>query len=153
MADIAPSNCRPPWLETTIASAPDFTASLASSTSRIPFRISGPPQRSLIHATCSHVSFCSNCLLVHSDNDPMSSTFFTCPTILRKLCFFVPSIPSAQRGLVAILMMFLIVSLGGAPSPLRKSLCRCPSNCRSSVNTSAEHPAAFARSTRSLIYS
>ena len=59
--DGAPSSWRPPWLETISASAPLSTASRASSTSRMPFRISLPPQRFLIHSTSSQFRRGSNC--------------------------------------------------------------------------------------------
>jgi hypothetical protein len=42
----APSSWRPPWLETTIASAPLSTASCASSASRMPFRRACRPSAS-----------------------------------------------------------------------------------------------------------
>ena len=42
--DDAPSSWRPPWFDTTMASAPTFTAVLASSTSRMPLMISLPGQ-------------------------------------------------------------------------------------------------------------
>src|SRR5215468_4178309 len=45
--DGAPSSWRPPWLETTTASAPSFTAVLASSASRIPLMMSFPGQRGI----------------------------------------------------------------------------------------------------------
>ena len=57
----APSSWRPPWLETTIASAPVLAASSASSASRMPFRISLPPQSLRIHSTSSQFSVGSNC--------------------------------------------------------------------------------------------
>ena len=56
MLDCAPSSWRPPWLQTISASAPDATASFASSTSWMPLRISLPPQRFLIHSTSSQLS-------------------------------------------------------------------------------------------------
>ena len=57
---ITPSNCRPPWFETTIASAPYFTANAASSGFTIPFTINGIFEPSLNHAICSHV-ICGVC--------------------------------------------------------------------------------------------
>ena len=45
MEEGAPSSCRPPWLETTIAEAPVPAASLASSTSRMPLMMSLPGQQ------------------------------------------------------------------------------------------------------------
>ena len=50
------SSWRPPWFETTIASAPACTASSASSAVRRPFTITGSPgARSLIQPRSSHV--------------------------------------------------------------------------------------------------
>ena len=51
IADGAPSSWRPPWLDTLMASAPVVTAILASSTSRMPLRISLPGHRLLTHST------------------------------------------------------------------------------------------------------
>ena len=48
--DSTPSSCRPPWFETTIASAPKRTASSASSGSRIPLIMILPCQKSLIQS-------------------------------------------------------------------------------------------------------
>src|SRR5450830_1036116 len=61
--------------------------------------------------------------------------------------------PATQRGLVAMLRIFGIVSLGGADKPLRISLWRWPSTCKSRVSTSAEQRAALARSIRRLMNS
>ena len=49
-----PSSWRPPWLETTIPSAPKRTASRASSGSRIPLITIGPSQKSRIHSRSFH---------------------------------------------------------------------------------------------------
>ena len=65
--DGAPSSWRPPWLETTIACAPVLAASSASSTSRMPFRISLPGQMLRIQSMSFQFSEVSNCEAVHSD--------------------------------------------------------------------------------------
>src|SRR5213592_2339155 len=66
--DAAPSSCRPPWLETTIASAPLEAAIFASSASRIPFRISLPPQRFFTHSTSFQLSVGSNWPAIHCES-------------------------------------------------------------------------------------
>ena len=48
--DSTPSSWRPPWLDTTMPSAPNFTASRASSGSRMPLITIGPSQKSRIHS-------------------------------------------------------------------------------------------------------
>ncbi|MNN69857.1 hypothetical protein D3C81_1856760 [compost metagenome] len=48
--DSTPSSWRPPWLDTTMPSAPNLTASRASSASRMPLMIIGPSQKSRIHS-------------------------------------------------------------------------------------------------------
>ena len=146
--DEAPSSWRPPWLDTISASAPLLAASLASSTSRMPFKISFPPQRCLTHSTSAQDSAGSNCVAVQADSEDMSPTPLTWPIMLPKPRRGVPSIPRHQRGLVIMLMMLASVSLGGADRPFLRSLLRCPSICRSSVSISAEHLAALARSMR-----
>ena len=70
----APSSCRPPWLETMMASAPVSAAMRASSGSRMPFRISLPPQRSLIQATSFQDRRGSNCSLVQAASEARSPT-------------------------------------------------------------------------------
>src|SRR5471032_831341 len=118
----AQSSWRPPWLDTISASAPLSTARRASSASMMPLMINLPPQRCLIHSTSFHDRLRSNCWLVHDDSEDISDTDVACPTILPKLRRGVPSMPRHQRGLVAMLMMLAMVSLGGADRPLRKSL-------------------------------
>ena len=125
--DIAPSNCRPPWLVTMIASAPVSAARSASSGSRMPFRISLPPQRSWNRFTSSQLSFGSNCVAVHEDSELMSATPSTCPWMLPNERRLVCSMFQHQRGLVARLIRLRSVGFGGVLSPLRMSLCRCPS--------------------------
>ncbi|EWS63389.1 hypothetical protein Y695_03380 [Hydrogenophaga sp. T4] len=142
----APSSWRPPWLLTTMASAPLATASLASSTSMMPLRISLPPHCALTQATSSHDSVGSNCSLVHEASDFILVTAFTWPTRLPKLWRRVPAMPRHQRGLVIRLMMLAMVGLGGAVRPFFRSLWRWPITCRSSVSTSALHLALRARS-------
>ena len=72
--DMAPSSWRPPWLLTMSASAPLLAASWASSTSRMPLRMSLPPQRCLIHSTSSQLRRGSNCSAVQEDSEDRSLT-------------------------------------------------------------------------------
>ncbi len=148
MVEGAPSSWRPPWLLTTSASAPESAANRASSASRMPLSTSLPPQRRLIHSTSPQFSRGSNWRAVHSDSEPMSSTPLTCPTMLPKPRRRVPSMPSAQRGLVAMFSRLARVGRGGAERPFFRSLWRWPMICRSRVSTSASQPAALARSIR-----
>ena len=60
------------------------TANLASSASRMPFRMNLPPQSFLISLTFSQSSLGSNCELVHSISERGSPTPSTWPTMLRK---------------------------------------------------------------------
>ena len=131
-----------------MASAPVLAAISASSLSSMPFRISLPPQRSLIHSTSFQESCGSNCSLVQEESEARSFTFLAWPTMLRKVRRCVPSMPMHQRGRIAMSSMLGSVSLGGADSPLRTSLWRWARICRSSVSTRAEHFAALARSIR-----
>ncbi|MNL49044.1 hypothetical protein D3C87_1719490 [compost metagenome] len=114
----------------------------------MPLRISGPPQRSLIHSTSFHESCGSNCSAVQAPSEERSVTLLAWPTMLRKVRRLVPSILMHQAGRVAICQRCLGVSFGGADRLLRRSLWRWPRICRSSVSTSAEHFAALARSMR-----
>ena len=114
----------------------------------MPLMISLPPQRCLTHSTSAQDMAGSNCCEVHDDSEDMSDTALAWPTMLPKKRRLVPSMPRHQAGLVARLAMLARVSLGGAVMPLRISLWRWPSTCRSSVSTSAEHLAARARSIR-----
>ena len=141
----APSSWRPPWLLTTIASAPLATARRASSTSMMPLRMSLPPHCSFTQAMSGHERRGSNCSLVQAASELMSLTPFTCPTRLRKVWRRVPAMPRHQRGLVIRLMMLRSVGLGGAVRPFFRSLWRWPITCRSSVSTRALHLASLAR--------
>ena len=138
MLDSAPSSWRPPWLLTISASAPLSTASCASSTSRMPLRISLPPQRFLIHSTSSQLRRGSNCLAVHSDSE---LDVRRRPSRGRRCCRSCAASCRAcrrhQRGLVARLIMLASVGFGGADRPFFRSLWRWPRICRSSVSTSA----------------
>ncbi|CFN63728.1 Uncharacterised protein [Bordetella pertussis] len=148
MEETAPSSWRPPWLLTIRASAPLSAARRASSASRMPLRISLPPQRRLIHSTSSQLRRGSNCSAVQDDSDDRSVTPLAWPTMLPKVRRRVPSMPRHQRGLNARSIRLRSVGLGGADKPFLMSLWRWPRICRSSVSTSAEHPAALARSIR-----
>ena len=75
----------------------------------------------------------------------MSSTPSTWPTMLPNCLRFVCNMPKHQDGFVIKFSMLLIVGLGGALSPLRRSLCRCAKIWRSRVTISAEQFATFAR--------
>src|SRR5690606_10996412 len=88
------------------------------------------------------------CAAVHEESEYTSGTFLAWPTMVANVRRFVPSMFRHQRGLVARLIRFARVGLGGAVSPFLMSLWRCPSTCRSSVSTRAEQLAALARSMR-----
>ncbi len=141
----APSSWRPPWLLTTMASAPAFTASWASSTSMMPLRMNLPPHCALTQATSAQDRRGSNCSLVQAASDLTSLTPLTWPTRLRNVCRRVPIMPSTQRGLV---MMFSALPSDGmteARSLFFRSLWRWPMTCRSSVSTIALHFASLQR--------
>src|SRR5690606_1908701 len=104
MDEGAPSSCRPPWLETMSASAPDSTASRASWASMMPLSTSLPPQRVLIHSISLQLSRGSNCSAVQDDSEDRSLTPLAWPTILPNERRLVPSIFRHQRGLVARLI-------------------------------------------------
>ena len=122
--DMAPSSWRPPWLLTMSASAPLLAASWASSTSRMPLRMSLPPQRCLIHSTSSQLRRGSNCSAVQEDSEDRSLTPLAWPTMLPKVRRLVPSMPMHQRGLVARLIRLRSVGLGGVDRPFLMSLWR-----------------------------
>ena len=75
--DGAPSSWRPPWFDTTIASAPLLVASLASSTSRMPLMISLPGHSERIQVTSCQLRVGSNWLAVHLASELMPSWSFT----------------------------------------------------------------------------
>src|SRR3981189_703284 len=99
--DGAPSSWRPPWLDTTSACAPVLTASSASSTSRMPFRISLHGQ--VLRIQSLHFPFreVSNCDAVHSDSLVRSAVPLTWPTMLPKLRRLPRSTPATHDGLLA----------------------------------------------------
>ena len=144
--DSAPSNCRPPWFDTIIASAPKSAARRASSSSNTPFKINLPPHISRMRAILPQSSCGSNCSAFHDPNEDKSLTPLAWPTMLPKLCRLVRAMPAAQRHLVAMSMILAIVGLGGAERPFFKSLCLWPMICKSSVRTKAEQFALRARS-------
>ena len=153
MLEGAPSNCRPPWLDTTIASAPCCTAFSASSAVIMPLIISLPPHKSLIRATSSQLKRGSNCSAVHENRDELSCTFFACPMILRNVRRSVCSMCQHHSGLHNKFSRFNKVGFGGADRPFLMSLCRCPKICKSAVSTNAEHLASLARVIRFCINS
>src|SRR5262245_11294587 len=67
--DGAPSSCRPPWFDTTIALAPVLAASLASSASSTPLMMSLPGHRLLTHSMSFHDSAGSNCVEIQDASD------------------------------------------------------------------------------------
>ena len=120
---------------------------LASSTSRMPLRMSLPGQTLLIHSTSFQLSAGSNWLAVHCASELTFSMPCTWPARLPKVLRLPRRIDSAQAGLVAMSMTLRELDLAAARS------CRCgrrngagPSTCRSTVSTSALHFAAAARS-------
>ena len=68
------SNYRPPWLDTIIASAPDFRHILASSSSKMPLIINLPGHRSRTQATSSQFNAGSNYSAAHDERDAMFET-------------------------------------------------------------------------------
>ena len=144
----APSSWRPPWFDTTIASAPMSSARRASSGSRMPFRMTFPFHLSRSRRILSQSSRGSNCSAVHELSDETSSTPFAWPTMLPKPRRGVCSMSSPQPHFVARFAIDLGVSLGGAERPFLRSLWRCPRIWRSSVSTSVSQPAAAARDIR-----
>ncbi len=147
MEERAPSSWRPPWFDTTTASQPVAAAIFASSTSRMPFRISLPGQIERIHSTSFQLSEGSNWPAIHCDSVVRLSAPGTRSARLPKEWRLPISTLAAQTGLVATSMALARVSLGGTDSPFLMSIWRWPWICRSSVSTSAEHFAALARST------
>ncbi len=113
----------------------------------MPLTITGPPNRFLIQAMSFQLSVRSNCVLVQ----PAERGEVHCVRhVPRDIAEGVP--PGAQHaaapspGFIIISATNFGVNLGGAVSPLRRSLWRCPRIWRSIVSTSAEHLAALARS-------
>ena len=145
MEEGAPSNWRPPWLDTTMASPPCLYASTASSGDIMPLRISGPSHASLIQAISFQLSWGSNWSAVQDAREVISATPVTWPTILPKLRRLVLDICQHHSGRRARSRMLSRVGLGGVLKPFLMSLWRCPMTWRSKVNTKAEQPASFAR--------
>ena len=145
----APSSWRPPWLETISASAPVSAASRASSASRMPLRISLPPQRFLIHSTSSQDRRGSNCSAVHADSERhVAHALRRGRRCCRSCGASCPACPGTSAAWSPCSGCWRSVSLGGADRPFFRSLWRWPRICRSSVSTSAEQLAALARSIR-----
>ena len=107
-----------------MASAPELAAKRASSASKMPLIMSLPPHSFLIHSTSPQFKPGSNCSAVHEDREDILPTPVACPTMLRKVLRGVIAIPRHQRGLVAILIIFAMVSFGGADRPFLRSLLR-----------------------------
>ena len=147
----APSSWRPPWFDTTMASAPAATANCASSRSSMPFKINLPGQRLRTHATSRQLTDASNCVPDHSASVLISLEPPIRPTRLPKVRRLPKSTLPVHEGLVIRSKALRRVSRGGMVSPLRGSRCRCPSTCKSRVSTSAEHWAAIARSMSSWL--
>src|ERR1039458_4321568 len=115
--DGAPSSWRPPWFDTTMASAPSLTAVLASSASRMPLRISLPGQIFLIHSTSFQLSAGSNCSPTHLASWLTFSMPCTWPARLPKVLRLPLRMLHAQAGLLATSMIFLRRISGGTVMP------------------------------------
>ena len=101
MVERAPSSCRPPWFETTSASAPRSTTRRASSGSMMPLTMSLPFQRARTCSRSFQVTEASNWVLIHCAETP-------CPCCVRRggrgcrTCGACRAArPSTQRGLAA----------------------------------------------------
>ncbi len=127
IADGAPSSWRPPWFDTLMASAPVVTAILASSTSRMPLRISLPGHRLLTHSTSFQRKRRVELARGPCASELMFVVSFTWPARLPKVLLLPLRIDSAQAGLVMMSITFLILISGGTVRPLRTSSWRWPS--------------------------
>jgi hypothetical protein len=94
----APSNYRPPWFDTIIALAPDLTHILASSSSKIPFIINFPGQRSRTQATSSQFRAGSNYSAAHEDKDAILETPVAWPTMFLNWRLWVLKVLMHQLG-------------------------------------------------------
>jgi len=131
---MAPSSWRPPWFaDDLIASAPTFSAIRASSASRMPLRMTLPPQLFLQRAILSQSKDVgSNCSAVQAQDLRYRSTPCTCPRCYQSCRRLAPIIADAPRlhFVAKIGESVLAVSLGGADRPFFRSLCRCPRICQ-----------------------
>ena len=129
-----------------MASAPLCTAIFASSTSRMPFSTSGPPQSFFTHSTSFHESVGSNWPAIHCESVVRLPALGMRSSRLPKLFRLLVMMFSAQPGFRRMSNAVPQVSFGGTASPFFRSRWRCPWICRSSVSTSAAQRAALARS-------
>src|SRR5271168_3774380 len=109
----APSSWRPPWLETTIASAPAATLKRASSASRTPLRINFPGQRLRTHSTSRQFADASNCVAVHSASVRIPLVPPMRPAKLPNVRRLPNSNPKAQGGQIATSRTLRRLSRGG----------------------------------------
>src|SRR3954471_6507730 len=143
----ARSSCRPPWFETTTASAPASTTALASSALITPFTISAPGQASRSELTSVRVA---------DGSKTRSTSSATVPPQDRSEANSRGSVVSRsnhQRGCRAALVMVRMDSAGGMVKPLRTSRSRGPATGVSTVRTRASYPEARARSTSAALAS
>ena len=120
-----PSSCRPPWLETAIASAPASTQRAASSPRTMPLTTIGSPLHSLSSARSSNVTDGSN---------PATSA--------NRSASFV----GVRRGSSCGIRM-----PGGGAKRARSLRGRRDVTAQSTVTTTAEHPVSWARAHRSAV--
>ena len=130
----APSSWRPPWLDTTMASAPLSTGELCVLNVLNTFEDQFAAPLLLTHLTSGQDTRGSNCSLVQDGSDFMSLTSLTWPTRLPKLCRLVPSMPRTPAWLGHEIDDVGEVGRGGAVRPF-SGLCGAgPITCRSSVS-------------------
>src|SRR5437879_12903993 len=96
-----------------MASAPVVTAILASSTSRMPFRISLPGHRLLTHSTYFQLKVGSNWLAVHAASELMFVVSFTRPARLPKVLLLAFRIGQAQAAWARTSTTFFSALSGG----------------------------------------
>ena len=106
--DSAPSSCRPPWLETTIPSAPLSAASRASSGSRMPLMTSGPCHCARTHSTSFQVTLASK---LRANPARKSASGARLPTIGSRLPRLMRPAAQSRRPTP--------VRAGAAPAPSR----------------------------------
>ena len=100
MVELPPSSCRPPWLDTTSASAPRSTTRRASSGSITPLTMSLPFQRRRTSSRSFQVTEASNCVPIHCASDAVPM-FCATAARLPKVRRLPRSTPNTHRGLQA----------------------------------------------------
>ena len=146
MVEGAPSSWRPPWFDTTTPSAPVFSASRASSGSRMPFSTSLPVQIERIHSTSFQLTVGSNWLLRPFGERDAAEAGQVAVDIGEGPALAVEDAPRPARPHQHV--------EHGARRDARRHRAgrcagrqwRCPFTGRSTVRNSAEHFAAAARS-------